>query len=305
MDPVVAGGLIGVGGTLLGVAVQDSLTRLRERRHRRRLARRAVTAIAGELVATISILDKALERQAWWPERDEPRRDEWDRYRDALPDDVEIEAVMRIGIVYDTIRSLAATRSSPLTPLSKGRMARMLRDDPEGRSFFSLIGTDDRWPWAEEETMRTRASVWQVLTEYLWPLQKRLLKPAQEEPWQSPEGGPAAIRPTVMLAPNGPEWAQGQAQYDGLVAALGQAGLDASVQEPRDGKYASGGIVTDPLIDLSIFVWEHVSDELIGVLVALAIERLRRRTKRSRKGVIYGPGGEILREFELPSDDEP
>jgi hypothetical protein len=108
-----------------------------------------------------------------------------------------------------------------------------------------------------------------------------------------------------MLAPNSAEWAEGQAQYEGLAAALGEEGLDASVKEPRDGQYARGGIVTDPLIELSIFLWEHVSDELIGVLVALAIERLRRRSKRKRKGVIYGLSGEVLREFELPSDNEP
>jgi hypothetical protein len=98
---------------------------------------------------------------------------------------------MRISIVYDTTRSLAATRSSPLTRVSKGRLARMLRDDPEGRSFFSLIWTDDRWPWAADETLQTRAAVWEVLTEYLWPLQRRLLKRSEDEPWQLPEGGRA------------------------------------------------------------------------------------------------------------------
>lgn len=303
MDPVVVGGLIGVGGTLLGVAAQDSLVRLRERRDRGRLARRAVTAVAGELVATVSILDKAAERQAWWPEGDEPRRDEWDRYRDALAEDLDTETVMRIGIVYDTVRSLAAARSSPLTPVSRGRRARVLRDDPEGRSFLSLIWTEDRWPWAAEETMQTRAAVWEILTESLWPLQRRLLKRSEDEPWQL-EAGQTDARPSVLLAPNGAEWADGQDQYAGLIAALGEEGLDASVQEPRDGQYARGGIVTDPLIDVSIFLWEHVSDELIGVLVALAVERLRRRGKRRRKGVIYGPDGEVLREFELPPDNQ-
>jgi hypothetical protein len=112
MDPVVTGGLIGVGGTLLGVVTQDGLARLRDRTNRRRLARRAVTAVVSELVATVSILDKALERQAWWPDGDEPRRNEWDRYRDALSEELDTETVMRISIVYDTIRSLAATRST-------------------------------------------------------------------------------------------------------------------------------------------------------------------------------------------------
>ena len=206
MDPVVTGGLIGVGGTLLGVSVQDLLTRMRERGNRRLLARRAVTAITGELIATVSILDKALERQAWWPEGDEPRRDEWNRYRDALAEEVHVETVMRIGIAYDTIRSLAATRSSPLTPASTGRLRKMLRDDPQGRSFFSLIWTNDRWPWAAVETEQTRAAIWEVLTEHLWPLQKRLLKRSEDEPWQLPEGETSGIRPGILLAPNGAEW---------------------------------------------------------------------------------------------------
>jgi hypothetical protein len=303
MDPVVIGGLIGVGGTLLGVSVQELLTRMRERSDRRLLARRAVTAITSELIATVSILDKALERQAWWPEGDEPMRDEWNRYRDALAEELDVETVMRIGIAYDTIRSLAATRSSPLTPASTGRLRKMLRDDPQGRSFFSLIWTNDRWPWAAMETAQTRAAIWEVLTEHLWPLQKRLLKRSEDEPWQLREDDMSDPRPGILLAPNGAEWAEGQPQYEAFVEALTEAGVDASVQEPREGRYAQGGIVTDPLIDLSIFIWEHVSEELIGIVVALAMERLRRRSKRSRKGVIYGPNGEVLREFELPPDD--
>jgi hypothetical protein len=146
--------------------------------------------------------------------------------------------------------------------------------------------------------------VWEILTEHLWPLQRRLLKSSEDEPWQPSEGQTGESRPHVLLAPNGPEWAAGRPQYEDLVAALEEKGLDVSVQEPREGRYAQGGFVTDPLIDLSIFLWEHVSQELIGILVGLAVERLRRRGKQKRKGVIYGPGGEVLREFELPSGDE-
>jgi hypothetical protein len=158
MDPVVTGGLIGEGGTLLGAGVQDALASLRERRRDRRLRRRAVTAIVGELVATVSILDKSLTRQAWWPEGDEPRRDEWERHRDVLAEELDTETVMRIGIVYDSIRSLAATRSSPLMPVSKGPLARLLRHDPEGRSFFGLIWTADRWPWAATSVLESRCA---------------------------------------------------------------------------------------------------------------------------------------------------
>jgi hypothetical protein len=140
MDPVVTGGLIGEGGTLLGAGVQDALASLRERRRDRRLRRRAVTAIVGELVATVSILDKSLTRQAWWPEGDEPRRDEWERHRDVLAEELDTETVMRIGIVYDSIRSLAATRSSPLMPVSKGPLAGCSDTTLRAAHFSALSG---------------------------------------------------------------------------------------------------------------------------------------------------------------------
>jgi hypothetical protein len=103
MDPVVTGGLIGVGGTLLGVIAQQGLTAVREWRRDQRRRRRAVNAIVGELIATVSVLDKALERQAWWPEGDGPGRDDWERYRDSLAEELDTETFMRIGMVYDSI----------------------------------------------------------------------------------------------------------------------------------------------------------------------------------------------------------
>lgn len=115
------------------------------------------------------------------------------------------------------------------------------------------------------------------------------------------------------MAPNRAEWELGRDQYEGFVCALQEAGYGAWLQEPRDGRYAEGGMVTDPLIDLSIFLWEQVREEAIGALVALAFEHLRRRAgrrrrwrrQRARRGVIYGPDGEVLRTFELPDDAEP
>jgi hypothetical protein len=188
MDPVVTGGLIGIGGTLLGVSAQEAVATWREKRRDRRFRRRAVTAIVSELIATVSILDKALERQAWWPEGDEPRSDAWERYRDGLADELDTETLMRVGIVYDSIRSLTADRSSPLAPPGPGPLKRLLRADPEGRSFFSLIWTNDRWPWAAEETQQTRDAVWTLLVETLWPVQKRLLRRSEPTPWQSHSG---------------------------------------------------------------------------------------------------------------------
>jgi hypothetical protein len=182
----------------------------------------------------------------------------------------------------------------------------MLRDDPEGRSFFSLVWTNDRWPWAADETQQTREAVWVVLTETLWPLQKRLLRRSEAEPWQLHDAvGATAAQPKVLLAPNSGEWYEGSAKYEELCSALADAGLDASLQLPRQGSYAEGGVVTDPTIALSIFLWEEVAEETIGAIVALATERLRSGTKRKRQAVIYGVGGEVLRRFDLPEDGDP
>jgi hypothetical protein len=76
------------------------------------------------------------------------------------------------------------------------------------------------------------------------------------------------------------------------------------LQEPRDGNYSAGGIVTDPLIDISLFLWENVPSEVVGAVLTLALQKLTSGVKRKRKakGVIYGPNGEVLRTFELPAN---
>lgn len=108
----------------------------------------------------------------------------------------------------------------------------------------------------------------------------------------------------LTIAPNLIEWGLFQAQYEDLVSALQREGHDAWLQEPTEGReYRTGGVITDPLIELSIFLWEQAAEETIGAIVALAVDRLRRRSKRKRRGVIYGPGGEELRTFDLPPGD--
>jgi hypothetical protein len=90
-----------------------------------------------------------------------------------------------------------------------------------------------------------------------------------------------------------------------LVASLKAEGHDAWLQEPRDGNYSAGGIVTDPLIDISFFLWENVSREVVGAVVMLTLQKLASGVRRTRKakGVIYGPNGDVLRTCDLPADD--
>jgi hypothetical protein len=186
MDPVLAGGLIGIAGTLVGVLAQTALSAWRERREGKRRLLRALTAVSSELLSTVSILNKTLERQAWWPEGDEPLSDEWKRNRDVLTDALSYEVVSRINMVYESVRSLAATRSSPLTPRGKprSRFNRMLRDDPAGKSFFALIWTDDRWPSAAAEVEQARYDVGAVLSECIGPVHRPLLEWSDKRWWQ-------------------------------------------------------------------------------------------------------------------------
>ena len=186
MDPVLAGGLIGIAGTLVGVLAQTALSAWRERREGKRRLLRALTAVSSELLSTVSIFDKALQRQAWWPEGDHPLSDEWKRNRDVLTDALSYEVVSRINIVYESIRSLAATRSSPLTPIGEPGtpQAQMLSDDPSGRSFFALIWTNDRWPEAREQVEQTRHDVGAVLSECIGPVHRPLLELADKNWWQ-------------------------------------------------------------------------------------------------------------------------
>jgi hypothetical protein len=71
-----------------------------------------------------------------------------------------------VSFVYESIRSLAATRSSPISPtvgdlsLSGLRVRWLLTKDEEQRSFLHLIWLPERWPEAEANVRGTRAAVW-------------------------------------------------------------------------------------------------------------------------------------------------
>lgn len=112
---------------------------------------------------------------------------------------------------------------------------------------------------------------------------------------------------SLIVAPSVDEWREGQADYQSLIAALEQEGFEARLQEPRGGRYGAGGFVTDPLIEVSLFLAEHVSKEAIGAIVALTIDHLRRARRRRRKskpkGVVYGPDGEVVHTFDLAESE--
>lgn len=153
MDPVVVGGFLGIGGTAVGAVLQEGLVSWRARRADRRTRRRAVVAIAGELLDALSILGKTLERQAWWPEGDEPRQVEWQRHQEALVEVLDEETYQAVRMTYESLRSLAATRNEPLVDLAeigpRDRLGRR-RGLPSGMRWFWVGG---RWLSAENDVV--------------------------------------------------------------------------------------------------------------------------------------------------------
>ena len=107
---------MGIGGTAVGAVLQEGLV---SRRADRRARRRTYVAIVGELLDAVSILHKALERQAWWPEGDEPRQLEWQRHQEAL---IEVRSMTRT-FYGSTIWALLRCRRRPRTSFLNRRLA--------------------------------------------------------------------------------------------------------------------------------------------------------------------------------------
>ena len=173
MDPVVVGGLLGIGGTAVGAVLQEGLVTWRARSAERRGRRRAVVAIVGELLDAVSILHKALERQAWWPEGDEPRQIEWQRHQEALVEVLDEETYQAIRMSYESLRSLAATRNEPLVDLTtigpRNKLGRR-QGLPPGMRWFWVGG---RWLSAEED-VRGALQATATALELLRPTHMRL-----------------------------------------------------------------------------------------------------------------------------------
>lgn len=103
-----------------------------------------------------------------------------------------------------------------------------------------------------------------------------------------------------------PEYGLAPQQYEALASALRDQGHDARVVRVGGGIEERGGLgppIPGEVIDVAIYLGDHVASGTIGAIVAVVLDRLRRQTKRTRRGVIYGPGGEELRRFELPPED--
>lgn len=133
MDAVVAGGVIGVGGTLLGTVanglLQEFTLNRRLKREARARSRRAVIAVSGELLAGQSVLMTCLEQDAWWPDTDAPLDQRWEQHHDALLDALDADSFESTKQAYESIRSLKAVRDEALAelPTQSGRRTLAVR----------------------------------------------------------------------------------------------------------------------------------------------------------------------------------
>lgn len=149
--PILAGGSIGVLGTLLGAVVTDSLARRRERRSATARQRRAVNAVVGELLDAALIVDTAILRQTWWPLGDAPRDRAWATYGDDLGELLDDDTWQQLRMTYEAVRSLDALREEP------DRRARPWESLTRRRSWAA------RWASAPVAAHDALAGVWGAL----------------------------------------------------------------------------------------------------------------------------------------------
>ncbi|MGB2711246.1 MAG: hypothetical protein WBC33_06990 [Conexibacter sp.] len=94
--------------------------------------------------------------------------------------------------------------------------------------------------------------------------------------------------------------------YVTLPAALADGGFDVVVEQDNGG-IESRSLPADAVVyvaDLFVYLGEHLTDEALTAFVALLVRHLLGKRNRARTGVIYGPDGEVLRRFKLPTTPE-
>ena len=109
----------------------------------------------------------------------------------------------------------------------------------------------------------------------------------------------------IILEPQGPDLGFYREQYEALIRDLEGAGYKV-VLEPQPETRSLDPVTLGA--ELVMHLLQHVEDGALDAIVAAILLRLRGwkigRKGQTRRGVIYGSGGEILREFDLPGDDD-
>jgi hypothetical protein len=195
VDPVVTGGLIGIGGSVAGALVADRLAAWRERRAAKARRRRAIFAVMSELIENVSVLDHALFREAWWPRGDEPRTVDWDRFAGDLVEELPWPVWHGLYATYGSLRSLIATRNermpSPM-PL-RLRLRLRLHGDKDALPDFWMPGV---WLDVRDNVVRQRQELWEA-TSTLREVADRFAHDADfRVPERAvPSGRPEAVEP--------------------------------------------------------------------------------------------------------------
>lgn len=110
----------------------------------------------------------------------------------------------------------------------------------------------------------------------------------------------------IVLEPGAMEFGVHRDAYSALVVDLTAQGFDAQIVEPIERRH---GVITHAAADLVIYVGAAIGASIIDSIVKAVIERVRHsplnKQHGTRRGVIFGPDGEVLREFEVsdPGDD--
>jgi hypothetical protein len=109
----------------------------------------------------------------------------------------------------------------------------------------------------------------------------------------------------ILLEPQGIEAGFYRDQYEELISDLRAAGHEV-VLKPRPETRSVDPV--DVGRELIIRLIGHLEDGALDAIVAAVLLRLRGwkigRKGQARRGVIYGPDGEVLREFDLPGADD-
>lgn len=111
----------------------------------------------------------------------------------------------------------------------------------------------------------------------------------------------------IVIEPQPIEMGLNREAYEALAEDLREAGYEVELQYPIEQR---GGI-RHAAVDVQLFLLDKGADAVVTFVVALVVERLT-RSRRPRKappdavvpsgarGAIFGPDGEVLREFDIP-----
>jgi hypothetical protein len=114
----------------------------------------------------------------------------------------------------------------------------------------------------------------------------------------------------ILLRPRFYEAGPFREQYDRLVIDLESQGFSVEIEREVEERGTAGEIL-QTAYDVAVHLADEAGIALVDLVVLALVTRLRgkailgKNRGRARKAFIYGPGGEVLREVELPEDKAP